>query len=53
MKVEELVEGNYYVYSKYGVCQYVKPEVIDNIGGSRQFYLFYYKNKRQCSLLRQ
>ena len=52
MKIEDLVSGNYYVYTKYGICQYVKPEVIKNYGVDKQFYTFYFKNKRQCFLVK-
>ena len=52
MKIEDLVSGNYYVYTKYGVCQYVKPEIIKNYGVDKQFYTFYFKNKRQCFLIK-
>ena len=49
MKVEDLMIGDYYVYSKYGVCQY-KGEEIMNDG---LYYLFHYKNKRQCFITKQ
>ena len=52
MKIEDLVSGNYYVYTKYGICQYVKPEIIKNYGVDKQFYTFYFKNKRQCFLVK-